>query len=151
MQEFDVASVSRRGEMRWGRNLPNGETVLLLLFSLGQFSCTDFLAFCRSVPLLHQDPYLPCLFCCLTFLFLAEWYQSWFATSPSGRLCGELCHPHMTVFRMCKAFSDSLRWSCSGYVESTGGSSFPIRTCLLQMQLHPRLMPGYHNLGFLST
>jgi len=30
-----VASVGRRGEMRWGYNLLNEDTVLLLLFSLG--------------------------------------------------------------------------------------------------------------------
>ena len=41
-----MASVSRRGEMRWGHNLLNGETVLLLLFSPRPFLLYRF--FCIS-------------------------------------------------------------------------------------------------------
>ena len=112
-----MASISRRGEMRWGHNLPNGETVLLLLFSLGHFSCTDFFAFRRSVPLLHQDPYLPCLFCCLTFLFcsrvvlvlvryLSFWSLMWRTSSSTydsiSNVQGIFRFAEVVLFRMCR-------------------------------------------------
>ena len=51
-----MASVGRRGEMRWGYNLLNEDTVLLLLFSLGLFSCTDFLPYAN---LCHSSTKIP--------------------------------------------------------------------------------------------
>ena len=111
-----MASVSRRGEMRWGHNLLNEDTVLLLLFSLGHFSCTDFcISQICATPLPRSPSSLPLLLPILSLLdrvvlvvvyYLSSLSFMWYTLSSTYdsilNVQGVFKFVEVVSFRMCR-------------------------------------------------